>query len=372
MQLAKPRLLAWMTLAAVAFAGAAAAHPLAPALLELRDEGGGLVTLRFKRPRTQLAGPRPEVRLPEGCTRLAAEAAWGEAGSRIETSRLRCEPPGLAGRWIEVAGLESAEAGVVVRVVRADGASVRGLLTAASPRFRVPEHESAWAVLQGYARLGFDHILAGLDHLLFVLGLVFLAGGGRRLLLTVSAFTVGHSVTLALAALGIVRLAPGPVEVGIAASLLYLAVELTRPVADRARGATDRSWRVTDRSWRVTGRSGRVIDRSGRVTAGARGGGASAPLAAGFGLLHGLGFAGALQAAGLPSGAVPLALLGFNVGIEIGQLAFVALLLAAGAAARAALGARSETLAHPARVASAYALGVVAAYWVFERLANLA
>ncbi|HKJ23172.1 MAG TPA: HupE/UreJ family protein [Myxococcota bacterium] len=347
-----------MTLAAVAFAGAAAAHPLAPALLELRDEGGGLVTLRFKRPRTQLAGPRPEVRLPEGCTRLAAEAAWGEAGSRIETSRLRCEPPGLAGRWIEVAGLESAEAGVVVRVVRADGASVRGLLTAASPRFRVPEHESAWAVLQGYARLGFDHILAGLDHLLFVLGLVFLAGGGRRLLLTVSAFTVGHSVTLALAALGIVRLAPGPVEVGIAASLLYLAVELTRPVADRARGATDRS--------------GRVIDRSGRVTAGARGGGASAPLAAGFGLLHGLGFAGALQAAGLPSGAVPLALLGFNVGIEIGQLAFVALLLAAGAAARAALGARSETLAHPARVASAYALGVVAAYWVFERLANLA
>jgi len=358
MQLAKPRLLAWMTLAAVAFAGAAAAHPLAPALLELRDEGGGLVTLRFKRPRTQLAGPRPEVRLPEGCTRLAAEAAWGEAGSRIETSRLRCEPPGLAGRWIEVAGLESAEAGVVVRVVRADGASVRGLLTAASPRFRVPEHESAWAVLQGYARLGFDHILAGLDHLLFVLGLVFLAGGGRRLLLTVSAFTVGHSVTLALAALGIVRLAPGPVEVGIAASLLYLAVELTRPVADRARGATDRS--------------GRVIDRSGRVTAGARGGGASAPLAAGFGLLHGLGFAGALQAAGLPSGAVPLALLGFNVGIEIGQLAFVALLLAAGAAARAALGARSETLAHPARVASAYALGVVAAYWVFERLANLA
>jgi len=325
--------LALATLACVAAAGAARAHPLAPALLELHEAPGGEVGVRFKRPRASLGTASPEARVSEGCTRIDREASWGEAGSRIETWRLDCGPTGLAGRTIEVTGLEASEAGVVVRIERADGTSVRSLLRAASPRFRVPERESAGAVLWGYGRLGFHHIGAGLDHLLFVLGLVFLAGGGRRLLLTVTAFTLGHSVTLALAALQVVRLAAEPVEVGIALSLLWLAVELARPGGARR---------------------------------------ASAPLAAGFGLLHGLGFAGALQAAGLPAGAVPLALLGFNLGIETGQLAFVAILLAAGATVRALLGARSETLTRPARLISAYALGTVAAYWAFERLAALA
>jgi len=324
-----------LVLAALAWAaaGSAWAHPLAPALLELREAAGGEVGVRFKRPRAPLGAAPLEARVPDGCTRTDGEASWGEAGSRVETWLLDCGPAGLAGRTIEVSGLETAEAGVVVRIERADGRSVRSLLSPASPRFRIPERESTGAVLWGYGRLGFHHIGAGLDHLLFVLGLVFLAGGGRRLLLTVTAFTFGHSVTLALAALQVVRLAPEPVEVGIAASLLWLAVELARPGGARR---------------------------------------ASAPLAAGFGLLHGLGFAGALQAAGLPAGAVPLALLGFNLGIEAGQLVFVTILLATGATARALLGARGETLTRPARLASAYALGTVAAYWTFERLAALA
>ena len=158
-----------------------------------------------------------------------------------------------------------------------------------------------------------------------------LAGGARRLLLTVTAFTLGHSLTLGLAALDVVQLAPEPVELGIAASLLYLAVELARPAA-RARAV-------------------------------------SAWLAAGFGLLHGLGFAGALREAGLPSSAVPLALFGFNVGIELGQLVFVALVLGLAAGARAGLGPRAQTLTRPATLATAYALGTIAAFWAFERLA---
>jgi len=276
----------------------------------------------------------PDVRLPEGCTVLARTAGSGEAGSRIERWRLRCEPPGLAGRWLEATHLAESGTDVVVRVEKADGTVVRGLLRADRPRFRIPERESALQVVAGYGWLGFEHIGSGIDHLLFVLGLVFLAGATRRLLVTVTAFTLGHSLTLALASLGLVRLAPGPVEIGIAASLLYLAAELARP--------------------------------------GQRREAVPVPLAAGFGLLHGLGFAGALRQAGLPSGAVPLALFGFNLGIELGQLAFVTCLLGLGTTLRAALGvARAETLARPATVASAYALGTTAAFLIFERVAAL-
>jgi hydrogenase/urease accessory protein HupE len=264
---------------------------------------------------------------------LERDARPGEAGSRIETWRLRCPPPGLAGREVGVEGLEPSAAGVVLRIERADGGVVRGLLDAGAPRLVVPERESAWAVLLGYGRLGFDHIGSGWDHLLFVLGLVLLAGSRARLLMAVTAFTLGHSVTLVLAALDLVRLAPAPVEIGIAASLLYLASELARP--------------------------------GGRFRP------VPAALAAAFGLLHGLGFAGALRDVGLPAGAVPLALLGFNVGIELGQLAFVLLLLGVAAAARAALGARAQTLFRPTAIATAYGLGTIAAFWMFERIAAL-
>jgi len=315
-------------------AGFAAAHPLAPSLYELREGPDGAVTARFKRPRTQATAPAPEPRMPAGCSVLERGANWGEAGSRIETWQLRCQPAGLAGRWVEVANLGASPSEVVLRVELADGTAVRSLLTAAEPRFLIPERESAAQVLSSYGRLGFEHILSGLDHLLFVLGLVFLAGGGRRLVFTVTAFTLGHSLTLGLAALAVVRLAAEPVEIGIAASLLYLAVELARP------------------------------GRSRRST--------SVPLAAGFGLLHGLGFAGALQAAGLPAGAVPLALLGFNLGIEAGQLAFVGLLLGAVAVVRSSVGAGIETLTRAARLASAYALGTLSVVWLLERLSRLA
>jgi len=314
--------------------GGAAAHPLAPGLYELREAADGAVAVRFKTPRRDARAAPLRPVLPAGCTVLERGAEAGEAGSWIERWRLVCPAPGLAGRRIAVEGLVASDPGVVVRVERAGGATVRGLLTAGAPALRVPERESAAGVLASYGRLGFEHIRSGLDHLLFVLGLVLLAETRRRLLWTVTAFTLGHSVTLALAALDVLRLAPAPVEIGIAASLLYLAVELARP----AGGARP----------------------------------VPAALAGAFGLLHGLGFAGALREVGLPTSAVPLALLGFNVGIELGQLAFVAVLLAAGAAARGALGVRAQTLFRPTEVACAYALGTVAAFWVFERLAALA
>jgi hydrogenase/urease accessory protein HupE len=174
------------------------------------------------------------------------------------------------------------------------------------------------------SRLGIRHILGGPDHLLFVLGLVLLVRGRRALAATVTAFTAGHSVTLSLAMLGVVHVPPAPVEALIAASIFVVAVELRRD------GATGR------RPWWMAGT---------------------------FGLLHGLGFAGALAQVGLPDTDIPLALAAFNVGIEIGQLLFVAAVLSIGLLLRGRL-ARW-------RAVPAYGIGTLAAFWVFERVAAL-
>ena len=187
--------------------------------------------------------------------------------------------------------------GAVVRVVFADGRVAEGIIARDRPTFVVPDAPRPWDILAAYVRLGVGHILAGPDHLLFVFGLVLLAGATRRLLATVTAFTLGHSVTLTAAALGLVAVPVDPIEVAIAASVFVLAVELARDPG-RASAIRRRPW----------------------------------VMAFAFGLLHGFGFAGALAEAGLPGDEIPLALLGFNLGIEAGQVAFVACVLAAGAA----------------------------------------
>jgi len=169
------------------------------------------------------------------------------------------------------------------------------------PRSTCPRARAGSMSRVNYAALGVEHILTGPDHLLFVLGLVLLVAGTRRLLATVTAFTVGHSVTLSLAVLGFARVPPGPTEVLIALSVYALAVELAR---DARRPTLMRRL-----PWLV---------------------------AAGFGLLHGLGFAGALRQAGLPAGDVPLALAAFNAGVELGQLLFIAAVLVVRRAVRLA------------------------------------
>lgn len=211
--------------------------------------------------------------------------------------------------------------------------SVRRIrLKADQPTFVVPERQTVMTVAAAYTRIGIEHILSGWDHLLFVLALVLLIGRGRRLLWTVTAFTLGHSVTLALAVLGFVKFPPQPIEAAIALSIYLLAAELARRNADRKI----------------------LMDRMPWIVAG------------GFGLPHGLGFAGALEQVGLPQDEISLALFAFNVGIELGQLAFVALVLLTWAALRAI------PLEWPcwAPRAPAYGIGSLAAYGFFERVAN--
>ena len=326
--------LAWLPIAllSAALAGSrpASAHPLAPSLLEIVEEAPGVATVRWKTPRKVAPGSDLLPVLPPDCRR-AGEADVEETEEALLASwRVDCAGGSLAGRPVEVRGIAGSRTDVLFRVALADGRTFRGVLTAALPAFAVPERAGAPAVSAAYLRLGVGHILGGYDHLLFVLGLVLLVGRGRRLLGTITAFTLGHSVTLSLAALGIVHVPVAPVEAAIAFSIVLLAAEL-------ARGPEAAPGFVRHSPWLATGS---------------------------FGLLHGLGFAGALSEVGLPEGEIPLALLSFNLGIEIGQVTFVLALLALAAVTPAA-GAR---FTGPARGVTAYATGSLAAFWVLERL----
>jgi hydrogenase/urease accessory protein HupE len=197
----------------------------------------------------------------------------------------------------------------------------------------IPERQAKGQVLTDYFRLGFEHILTGPDHLAFVLGLMLLVAGRRRLIQTITAFTLGHSVTLSLAALGLTRVAPGPVEFAIALSVLMLALEVARPVSDPPGAMRRRPWLV----------------------------------ASTFGLLHGMGFAGALTQVGLPGEEIPLALFSFNIGIEFGQIVFVLGVLLAARLARGLV----DRLPPWRSRGVAYAIGSMATFWCLERASEL-
>jgi hydrogenase/urease accessory protein HupE len=197
-----------------------------------------------------------------------------------------------------------------------------------------PEWPITITGIRTYVRLGVEHILFGIDHLLFVLCLLLLVRDIRRLLGTITAFTLAHSITLAAATLGFVRVSATPVEATIALSIVFLASELVRGEAGRS--AVTRSY-----PWLV---------------------------AFSFGLLHGLGFAGALAEIGLPQGEIPLALFAFNVGVELGQLAFITAVLLLARLVRVV------PLRLPAWApdTAGYAIGAMASFWVFSRLAAAA
>ena len=327
-----------------------AGHSFAPALLELRQDGGELI-VRFKQPQVRVAGSRLKPVLPPSCEPAGEPTTRAEGTAIVTTWRVVCGALAgetlagetLAGETLAVEGIAGSRADVLLRLELAGGRVVHHVLTADRPSFVVPAAPDRLGVAALYTRLGFEHILAGADHLLFVLGLVLLVDGRRRLLATVTAFTVGHSITLALASLGFVHLPQAPTEVAIAFSLYVLAVELGR------------------------GTSGGLLRRSPWT------------MAVLFGLLHGLGFAGALSEVGLPAGEIPAALLTFNVGIELGQLAFVVVVLAGrrlvGHVSTLSWGRKRNRaaawLAGAAAAVPAYVIGSLAVFWCIERLGGL-
>ena len=276
-------------LTTVLLAGPAAAHRLAPSYLSLVENGDGTVFVTWKTPRVVSRGTRTEPIVPCPPREDAEQSLEGTAFIARWTAD--CGAVSLVGSELGVDGLSGSGTDALVHVVLADGREMRAILTAGSPRYTIPPEESWLEVATGYLVLGFEHLASGIDHILFVVGLLALLGATRRLLLAISAFTLGHSFTLAIAALDLVRVPSGPVEFGIAATLVVLAVELARPERP--------SLLRRHPGW----------------------------MPFGFGLLHGLGFAGALAELGLPQQAIPLALFSFNVGIEVGQIALVVLAL---------------------------------------------
>jgi len=317
--------------AALVSAGLAGAHPLAPALLELVETTPGAFAVRWKTSRQRAPGSDLQPDLPDVC-RSVDEVRTREIEDSLERRwTVRCGP-GLVGERVGFRGLGAARVDGLVRIELSDGRTVRGVVRAAQPTLVVPAAAERATVFFDYLRLGFDHILGGFDHLLFVFGLILLVDGTTALVRTITAFTVGHSATLSLAALGMVRYPTALMELIIAISVLLVAIELTRRVPPMSTLMRRRPWAV----------------------------------AGAFGLLHGLGFAGALAEVGLPENEIPAALLAFNVGIEIGQLAFVAAVLPLRAIARRAF----ASMPRWAELVPIYAMGSLAAAWCFERLAS--
>lgn len=336
------RLVVWGFLGLHLAAVGAAAHPLAPALLELTEGASGKTAVLWRRPLLLPPGARLEPVLPAFCRGVVPPVERLDPTAFERRLTLDCGKRGLRGATLAVSGLDRTGSEVVLRVTLANGESVRTVLRADAASYALPAAPQGWAEVGGaYLRLGIEHLVSGWDHLAFVLALVLLVGGGRRLVATITAFTLGHSLTLSLAALGFVRLPPAPIEAAIALSILIVAVELAR---ERPSAVGQRPSLLGRRPWL---------------------------LAAGFGLLHGLGFAGALAQVGLPAGEIPLALFGFNLGIELGQLAVVALCLAVGVILRASRLEKAWSLwPRWSSVVPAYGLGTLAAFWLFERLAG--
>ena len=336
-----------MLLALSLWAAVAHAHRLSPAYFGMVETEPGRFAAQWK---VSISGGLVDVlepQIPEGCGVDGAVRTYIIDDARVQHAELVCTGP-LAGRVFTISGLELTATDVLLRVENLDGSAFTHRLVPEAPSVVIPEQPGAWDVATTYLTLGVEHILLGVDHLLFVLALVLLVRNVGRLIATITAFTVAHSITLAAATLGLVAVPSAPIEATIALSILFVATEL-------ARGQL------------------RVRSGFGRELAGIAA--KAAPtlttrlpwlVAFTFGLLHGFGFAGALSEVGLPARAIPLALLFFNVGVEIGQLAFIAAVLAgAWALRRAAL----DPPVWAPRLA-AYLIGSVAAYWVFERTAT--
>lgn len=309
-------------------AGFASAHALSPSMLVLRERAPGIAEVSWKTPLLRLPGSELRPVLPAACTVTDREELDEDSESVTARWRIDCGGAGLVGMRVGVEGLGLAKTDALLHVELADGHAVDSVLRASEPFLTIRAQENRLDLVRRYVQLGFEHITTGWDHLLFVFGLLWLVAGRRALAATITAFTLGHSVTLTLAVLGVTRIPPAPVEVLIALSIFILAVEL-------ARGTTQATW-MRRAPWLM---------------------------ALVFGLLHGLAFAGTLRAAGLPPDAIPLALVCFNVGIELGQLAFVVAVLVLTATARP-ITLRLPAWSHALPV---YVMGTLAAFWMIER-----
>ena len=308
------------------------AHEMRPGYLEIRESAVDTYDVLWKVP-AKGEGMRLGLYLRfDDDVRVVTETAAAFVGaSHVQRIRIQRDG-GLTGTTVQVGGLSASMTDVLLRLERLDGTEITHRITPDEPRYVFEAEPSSGQVAFTYLALGVEHILSGVDHLLFVFALLMVVAGWRRLVGTVTAFTVAHSITLALASLGFVRVPGPPVEPVIALSIVFVAAEIIRSRQGNP-GLTARL------PWVV---------------------------AFTFGLLHGFGFAGALSEIGLPQTAIPLALFSFNVGVEIGQLLFIAAVMTV-----YAIGKRlNPTPPEWAWRIPTYAIGGLAAFWVIDRVAQ--
>jgi hydrogenase/urease accessory protein HupE len=304
------------------------AHEVRPAYLELRETAPGIFEVLFKTPMRGDARLALDVDFSGPIERLSPVVSRLTDNAMVQTWRMSASEP-LGRQEIRIQGLASTMTDALVRVTFADGGEWIERLTPGAPGAKIPG-QSGWAVAVTYFKLGVEHILFGFDHLLFVLALLLIAPNTRQLVMAITAFTIAHSITLAAATLGLVTVPPPPVEAAIALSIAFVALEIVR---------------AREGEPGIAGRAPWVV-------------------AFAFGLLHGFGFAGALSEIGLPAGHIPAALLFFNLGVEAGQLLFVAFVLGLAAIFRRG----KEPLPHWAGLAPPYLIGSLAMFWVIQRV----
>ncbi|MGD8841369.1 MAG: HupE/UreJ family protein [Gammaproteobacteria bacterium] len=331
-----PRSIRFIVYAMFAFGallpGSATAHQLQPSSLELRQLAAERFELVWRAP-IYYGGPHPaRLQFPEGWKILGEPNVQHLPDSALHRYSLDIPADALNGAVIRFPGLEATITDIFARFIWLDGSETTAIARPDRPWFEVVAQRSAWQVAVDYTLLGIDHILSGFDHLSFVLALLLIVSGARRLLFTVTSFTLAHSITLAAATLGVLWVPSPPVEAVIALSILFLASELVKV----NRGETS-----------LTARYPWVVAFT-------------------FGLLHGFGFAGALGKVGLPQNEVPLALLMFNVGVEIGQLLFIAAILVV----IWSLYRLRRDWPVWLRQAPAYGIGGISAFWLIERVSG--
>ena len=306
------------------------AHEIRPALLNITEQKPGWFEVTWKVPMRGGGVLAVKPVLPSSLVPYGPPSSHTVPGANIQYSTYKTDGKSLAGETISIDGLTALQIDVMVQIKFADGSTHSAILRPGSPEFTIPLKESKLEVAGSYWRMGVIHILGGIDHLLFVLALLLIVSGLMPLLKAVTAFTVAHSITLALATLGFVHVPSKPTEAIIALSIVFLAAEIIH----KRNGQTG----LTERyPWLIA-----FI----------------------FGLFHGLGFAGALSEIGVPQHEVPLALLMFNVGVETGQLIFIAAVLSL----MAVLRRLPLTMPQGAWRMLPYSIGSVAAFWTIERV----
>lgn len=322
-----PRLLAWLPLLALLmFSHALQSHPMAPGLLSIHQQEAELYRISWKLPLQQKGQP-PVPSLPRQCKTQGSIDQQIVGTGRVMTWRSHC-PGSLVGESIGVEQLSSSGSGVLLRLQLLNGMNFHQMLSAEQNLFEVPAKKNSWEVAGSYTWLGVEHLVGGIDHVLFIIGLFLLVGWNRQLFWTVTLFTLGHSVTLTLAALGFVHFPINITEAIIALSIVITAAEWIR---------NDPNSAFRRHPWAMSG---------------------------GFGLLHGMGFASVLADIGLPQSDIPLALASFNIGIELGQLGIIVLCYGL---TRLINSLRSEW-PRWMRLLPGYGIGVIASLWFWERL----